>query len=241
MTTWHLFRKSSMSTKRVDMFPWKPNIVILICVKGFVTGIKKNYQYFIVAMISMGLLTKVHTARFISAIIRIPWLTIFSASVYHKIPWMWNGVGYKYILFFSLSLWDQLSSIRPYWWNRQGNVHFGNTSKRPHSFWFWLGFEFLISCGVGSAFEKFYHTCHMAQKPSQTWKAEERGLKCYLSPQGGFRCQKLLKNLSIKLFLRQAGICRWPVSSVDKDIISLNNWNLKADNFVPETQSRECN
>lgn len=41
----------------------------------------------------------------------------------------------------------------------------------------------------------------------------------------------------INMFVRKAGICRWPVSSVDTDITSLNNWNFKPDNFIPEIQS----
>lgn len=45
-----------------------------------------------------------------------------------------------------------------------------------------------------------------------------------------------VKNLSINMFVRKAGICRWPVFAVNTDITSLNSWNFKPGNFIPEIQ-----
>lgn len=129
MATWHFFRKSTLSTKRYNTFVLNPNTVILICVKAFITGTKK-LSVFHVVIISMGLFVKSLTAWYLSPLIWIPFLTIFCTTNCDRIPWVWNSVGHKCILFF-LPLSGQLSSVRPCWWDRQGNAHLGNTSERP--------------------------------------------------------------------------------------------------------------
>lgn len=103
MTTWHFFRKSPLSTKRYKTFVLKPNTVILICVKAFITGTKK-LSVFRVVVISMGLFVKSQAAWYLSTLIWIPWLTIFYTTNCDKIPWTWNSVGHKCILFFPVSL-----------------------------------------------------------------------------------------------------------------------------------------